>query len=409
VGEYEQTIDWLYSLDALRGMDFRLERLRAALDVLGNPERGLPAIQVAGTNGKGSTAAMIHSVYSEAGYRCGLFTSPHLQTFRERIRVGTEFIDEGRVVDLVERVKWASSQVDAELTFFEFGTLMALLEFNLADLDMAIFETGLGGRLDATSVVDSVASVISSIGLDHCEWLGDSEEEIAKEKAGIIRAGVPVVTGRMQPGPQVVIGGVARELGSRWLRWGRDFGPRSGSGLEGKAQRHNAGLAAAVIRVLADRFPVDDEKLRLGLENVRWPGRLETVANEPRVVLDVAHNPQSVSLLVEELCELDLPRPLVFVIGVMADKDWGEMACSLFPIADRVVLVPVDSPRGLDPGQLVELADGLLPWKLAETARAGLLSARSAAGREGSVLVTGSIFLVGELYREAAGRDAFDV
>jgi len=390
-------------------MDFRLERLRAALDVLGNPERGLPAIQVAGTNGKGSTAAMIHSVYSEAGYRCGLFTSPHLQTFRERIRVGTEFIDEGRVVDLVERVKWASSQVDAELTFFEFGTLMALLEFNLADLDMAIFETGLGGRLDATSVVDSVASVISSIGLDHCEWLGDSEEEIAKEKAGIIRAGVPVVTGRMQPGPQVVIGGVARELGSRWLRWGRDFGPRSGSGLEGKAQRHNAGLAAAVIRVLADRFPVDDEKLRLGLENVRWPGRLETVANEPRVVLDVSHNPQSVSLLVEELCELDLPRPLVFVIGVMADKDWGEMACSLFPIADRVVLVPVDSPRGLDPGQLVELADGLLPWKLAETARAGLLSARSAAGREGSVLVTGSIFLVGELYREAAGRDAFDV
>ncbi len=409
MGEYQQTIDWLCSLDALRGMDFRLERLHAALGALGNPERGLAAIQVAGTNGKGSTAAMIHSVYSEAGYRCGLFTSPHLQTFRERIRVGADFIDEDRVVDLAERVKWAGSQVEAELTFFEFGTLMALLEFSLADLDMAVFETGLGGRLDATSVVDSVASVISSIGLDHCEWLGDSEEEIAREKAGIIRAGVPVVTGRMQPGPQVVIGGVARELGSRWLRWGRDFGPSSESGLEGKVQRHNAGLAAALIRVLADRFPVDDEQLRLGLENVRWPGRLETVANEPWVVLDVAHNPQSVSLLVEELCELDLPRPLVLVLGVMADKDWGEMACLLFPIADRVVLVPVDNPRALDPGQLVKLADGLLPWELAETARAGLRSARSAAGREGSVLVTGSVFLVGELYREAAGRDAFDV
>ncbi len=409
MGEYQQTIDWLCSLDALRGMDFRLERLHAALGALGNPERGLPAIQVAGTNGKGSTAAMIHSVYSEAGYRCGLFTSPHLQTFRERIRVGTDFIDEDRVVDLVERVKWAGSQVEAELTFFEFGTLMALLEFSLADLDMAVFETGLGGRLDATSVVESVASVISSIGLDHCEWLGDSEEEIAREKAGIIRAGVPVVTGRMQPGPQVVIGSVARELGSRWLRWGRDFGPSSETGLEGKAQRHNAGLAAALIRVLADRFPVDDEQLRLGLENVIWPGRLETVANEPWVVLDVAHNPQSVSLLVEELCELGLPRPLVLVLGVMADKDWGEMACSLFPIADRVVLVPVDNPRALDPGQLVNLADGLLPWELAETASAGLRSARSAAGREGSVLVTGSVFLVGELYREAAGRDAFDV
>ena len=409
MGEYQQTIDWLCSLDALRGMDFRLERLHAALGALGNPERGLPAIQVAGTNGKGSTAAMIHSVYSEAGYRCGLFTSPHLQTFRERIRVGTDFIDEDRVVDLVERVKWAGSQVEAELTFFEFGTLMALLEFSLADLDMAVFETGLGGRLDATSVVESVASVISSIGLDHCEWLGDSEEEIAREKAGIIRAGVPVVTGRMQPGPQVVIGSVARELGSRWLRWGRDFGPSSETGLEGKAQRHNAGLAAALIRVLADRFPVDDEQLRLGLENVIWPGRLETVANEPWVVLDVAHNPQSVSLLVEELCELGLPRPLVLVLGVMADKDWGEMACSLFPIADRVVLVPVDNPRALDPGQLVNLADGLLPWELAETASAGLRSARSAAGREGSVLVTGSVFLVGGLYREAAGRDAFDV
>ena len=409
MGEYQQTIDWLCSLDALRGMDFRLERLHAALGALGNPERGLPAIQVAGTNGKGSTAAMIHSVYSEAGYRCGLFTSPHLQTFRERIRVGADFIDEDRVVDLVERVKWVGSQVEAELTFFEFGTLMALLEFSLADLDMAVFETGLGGRLDATSVVDSVASVISSIGLDHCEWLGDSEEEIAREKAGIIRAGVPVVTGRMQPGPQVVIGSVARELGSRWLRWGRDFGPSSETGLEGKAQRHNAGLAAALIRVLADRFPVDDEQLRLGLENVIWPGRLETVANEPWVVLDVAHNPQSVSLLVEELCELGLPRPLVLVLGVMADKDWGEMACSLFPIADRVVLVPVDNPRALDPGQLVNLADGLLPWELAETASAGLRSARSAAGREGSVLVTGSVFLVGELYREAAGRDAFDV
>jgi len=206
-----------------------------------------------------------------------------------------------------------------------------------------------------------------------------------------------------------VIGSVARELGSRWLRWGRDFGPSSETGLEGKAQRHNAGLAAALIRVLADRFPVDDEQLRLGLENVIWPGRLETVANEPWVVLDVAHNPQSVSLLVEELCELGLPRPLVLVLGVMADKDWGEMACSLFPIADRVVLVPVDNPRALDPGQLVNLADGLLPWELAETASAGLRSARSAAGREGSVLVTGSVFLVGELYREAAGRDAFDV
>ncbi len=409
MGEYQQTIDWLCSLDALRGMDFRLERLHAALGALGNPERGLPAIQVAGTNGKGSTAALIHSVYSEAGYRCGLFTSPHLQTFRERIRVGADFIDEDRVVDLVERVKWAGSQVEAELTFFEYGTLMALLEFSQADLDMAVFETGLGGRLDATSVVDSVASVISSIGLDHCEWLGDSEEEIAREKAGIIRAGVPVVTGRMLPGPQVVIGGVARELGSRWLRWGRDFGPSSESGLVGKAQRHNAGLAAALIRVLADRFPVNDEQLRLGLENVRWPGRLETVANEPWVVLDVAHNPQSVSLLVDELRELDLPRPLVLVLGVMADKDWGEMVCSLFPIADRVVLVPVDNPRALDPGQLVKLADGLLPWELAETARAGLRSARSAAGREGSVLVTGSVFLVGELYREAAGRDAFDV
>ncbi|MFQ5477096.1 MAG: bifunctional folylpolyglutamate synthase/dihydrofolate synthase [Candidatus Binatia bacterium] len=409
---YGDTVAWLYALDSRVGMDFGLERLKAVLDELDNPERTFPSVHVAGTNGKGSTAAVLHSIYSKAGYRTGLYTSPHLVDLRERIRVDGGAIDEESVVEWTGLIRSAARVRGCHLTFFEILTVMAFLWFRRQEVDLAIVEVGLGGRLDATNVVHSVASVITSVGLDHCAWLGSSIAAVASEKAGILKPGVPLVSGRLEIEAESVISESVNRLNCPWLCFGRDFGPcEIGSsssrapGLNGDIQRHNAAVAVAVVRQLGDDFPVSDQALGEGVAASRWPGRLELREGEPRVVLDVAHNPQAVRILVEELPSLCFSPPMVLVFGVMADKDWQEMLCSLLPLFDSVVLVPVRQRRSLDPSEALPLVEGLRGCRVADSSEAGFEIARELAGAGGSVVVTGSVFLVGELYSRVLGTD----
>lgn len=418
---YAETLTWLYSLEAKLGMDFRLERVRAVLARLGDPQRGLPAIHIAGTNGKGSTAAMLHSVYSRAGYRCGLYTSPHLVSFRERIRIGDSMIEPVQVVTWNAVIQEAAQSCGVHLTFFEVATVMALLELRAREVDLAVVEVGLGGRLDATNVVDSVASVITTVGLDHCNYLGNTLAQIAAEKAGILRPRVPLFSGLLEPEAERAVATLVHRLDVPWLRLGVDFHAKVTSGgvsvlpgLRGPHQQRNAALAAAIVRGLSGRYPVGEAALAEGLAEARWPGRLECLAMQPHIVVDAAHNPQGMEGLCEALPDLGLGRPWVLVFGVMADKDWPSMVRRVVAEFDRVVCVPVAQNRALDPRAAAEVAGDLRPTEVAATASEGLALARTRAGAGGAVVITGSVFLVGELYREAGGgenpfvgRDAF--
>jgi dihydrofolate synthase/folylpolyglutamate synthase len=396
-------------------MDFRLQRLVPVLERLGNPQDGFPSIHVAGTNGKGSTAAMLHSIYTRAGYRTALYTSPHLLSFRERIRVGHHRIAEENVVRWSGAVRDAMKHCAVELTFFEITTLMAFLEFSEQAVDVAVVEVGLGGRLDATNVVRTAAAVITSIALDHERYLGTTVTEVASEKAGILRTAAPLVTGDLPAAALSVIAKKVAEIGSPWLSFARDFGPctfvgtdcpSGGSGLLGAHQQSNAAVAAAVTRALSEAFPVDPADVESGIRHARWPGRLEVFdAEPPRVVVDAAHNPEAASCLRAAVESLALARPRVLVFGVMADKDWREMLGRLLPAFDSVVVAAVDNPRALDPRVVHEVAGSLRPCKVAASAPEGLQLARSTAGVAGSVVVAGSIFLVAELYRLCGGAE----
>ena len=273
-------------------------------------------------------------------------------------------VAEADVVGFAEEVSAAATAVGAELTFFEIATLMAFLEFRRRQVDLAVVETGLGGRLDATNVVRSSAAVITSIGLEHCDILGDTIEMIAGEKAGIIKSGTVVVTGALPTEAQAVVGARAEAEGARWLHHGRDFDEHevralalSGApvALGGAHQLHNASLAVAVVRALGASFPVPETAIAEGLREVRWPGRLETLGSSPLTLVDAAHNPHAVDALVSTLESLALPRPRVLVFGVMSDKDWPRMLRRLVPLFDRVVLVPVANRRALDPSGALAL------------------------------------------------------
>ena len=295
---YPEAIQFLYDL-RLFGLKLGLENTFKLARLAGNPHERLRFIHVAGTNGKGSTCAMLESIYRAAGLRVGLFTSPHLVTFRERIQVNREFISESEVVRLVEQTRpWLSEfPKDHHPTFFEVVALMALRYFAEQRCELVIWETGMGGRLDATNIVRPLASVITNIQFDHQKWLGNTREEIAAEKAGIIKPGAPVITATDAPEALRVIARTARQKDVPLIEVTQASGLSVAGGtpalpLLGEHQRLNAALAVATVRVLAKTIPVSDEAIRRGLETVQWPGRLQFVstASGQTLLLDGAHN-----------------------------------------------------------------------------------------------------------------------
>jgi dihydrofolate synthase/folylpolyglutamate synthase len=398
------TGSYLDSLEPL-GMRFGLERVERALAALGHPERAFPILQVGGTNGKGSTCAMAAAALRAAGHRTGLYVSPHLVRFNERIQLDGRPIDDAPLGEGIAAIRRAcpwheGGAPEDRLTYFEFATLLGLLHFARVRADVAVLEVGLGGRLDATSAATPRVAAVARIGLDHVALLGDTIEAIAREKAGIFKAGVPAVVHASQPP------GALEALREEAARRGAPFHVAAAAwdgpvGLAGPHQRGNAALAAAALRLLDGAgVPVPEAAIAEGIAAARWPGRLEEVRG---VLLDGAHNPDGAAALAAALRALHPGRPVELVFGVLADKDHRGMIDALGPAVRRFHLVAPASRRARPPGELVALAGRHAPCDVHEGVEEAMACAREAARDGALVCVAGSLYLVGAA-RSALGE-----
>ncbi len=420
---YSSAVDYLYGLQR-HGIKLGLETMEALLERLGRPHRRLRALHVGGTNGKGSTAAMAASVLRCAGLRVGLYTSPHLVDFRERIRVNGSMISEDDVAGLTERVREASAGL--EPTFFETTTAVALLQFAEAGVDMAVIEVGLGGRFDATNVLMPDVCAITTIGLDHQEYLGPTEEAIAFEKAGIIKPGRPVVLGALSPSARGVIVEVAEARSAPVRELGRDFavveeGPerfdyRSAEhhlrdltcGLAGRHQLDNAACALALLEAAGGGLWAQAEPAAAeGLRRVQWEGRLEIIEQHPTVLLDGAHNPSGAESLAAYLRDFRRRRPggrVLLVVAMMRDKDHAAFMAPLEPLVSEVFVTQAALARSASAPELrAVLAGWRQPVHTAPIPAEALAEAKRRASPDDLVCVTGSLMLVGEIKAAVRG------
>ncbi len=404
-----------------------LDTETALLDALGNPQSSMPFVHVAGTNGKGSVCAMLESVYRAAGYVTGLYTSPHLVEFNERIRVGGEQIADQELADVFRRVE----QHDAELagrpggraaTFFEFTTAMAFEHFRRKEVEIVVLETGLGGRLDATNVVTPLVSLITRIDIEHTAYLGKTLEEIAAEKAGIVKPGRPVICGAMPDEARAVVWKAAREQKSPMVPLEEAVSVRRVSQslkgqkikietadssygplllpMLGKYQLENVALALAAVEYLngASSFACDAAAVKKGLESVRWPARCQVLSEDPLVILDVAHNPNAAHALADSLKEIAKGKGVGLVFSLLADKDCRGFLAALAPLVRKTWVVPIHNERAMPVPDLaacarnagLDVKESSLPEALAE-------SKSWAAENDGAVCIAGSLFLAGEV------------
>ncbi len=411
--ELREEIEYLYGLERL-GMIFGLENVSGLLKLLGDPHLRLKAVHVAGTNGKGSVCAMLHAILGRR-YRVGLYTSPHLHRLNERIKIEDEIQDQ-ELLQLIRllRAKVREADRPKTFTFFDFITALAFFYFAQKGVDLALVEVGLGGRLDSTNVIKPLVAVITNVGHDHMDVLGGTLQDVAREKAGIIKEGTVLICGERKPDPLEVILKEAERKGATVYLLGRDFGYRYADGLSfwgrkwrlqglrlgllGRHQGENAALALATLEVLTERgFELTETDIRKGLEEVRWPGRLELFEGRPRVLLDGAHNPEGMESLCEALSEIP-HRALHLIIGIMADKPWSEMLRKILPLTQRVIAFKPNNPRALDPGIIVQEVRtlGLDAFK-AQGAEEALRIAMESSDPEDLIVVAGSLFTVAEV------------
>ena len=406
---YAEAIQFLYGLQ-LFGAHFGLERVQKLVALAGNPEKNLRFIHVAGTNGKGSTCAMLENIYRVAGLRVGLFTSPHLVSFRERIQVGRQLIAENEIVRLVAEIQPLLKQfpTDNHPTMFEVVTVMALKYFAEQKCDLVVWETGLGGRLDATNIVTPLASVITNIAFDHTEWLGDTLAKIAAEKAGIIKPGVPVITAETNPEALNVIEKIALGKNARLKIIQERLAGKFDLSLLGKHQQLNAALAVATVEELRNMIPVRAEQIQKGLANVFWPGRLQVIQRSgQKILLDGAHNVAGAEMLRDALKMNFAGIRIVFIFGALADKRWPDICRVLAPLAAKVITVPVASERTMAATKLSAAFYGANE-KIEAVAASNFAEALSACKDEPFVVVTGSLYLVGEALEQLGCGPADD-
>ncbi|HKO31115.1 MAG TPA: folylpolyglutamate synthase/dihydrofolate synthase family protein [Nitrospiraceae bacterium] len=413
---YSSAVAYLYRLQK-HGIKLGLATMTELMIRLGMPQTRYRTLHIAGTNGKGSTAAMAAAMLQAAGYRVGLYTSPHLVEFRERIRVNGEMIAELQVAQLTEQLQ-VLCQPDLSPTFFEYTTAMAFQHFADSGVDVAVLEVGLGGRFDATNVVTPLACAITTISLDHQEYLGTTISSIAFEKAGIIKPGVPVIVGRLDDDAWRTIEQVAKERQVPVFRLDEDFrtegeSPRQFSyrgldmeydgltcGLEGRHQLDNAACALALLGAAVPHgITVAAEAVRAGLRAVNWAGRLEVLDRGPTILLDGAHNPAAARALADYLMCFDRPfrpHPFVLVLGMMRDKDHRGFVEPLRSLVDEVVLTQADFPRAATALELRASLEGLLPHPhIVPSLSDAMTLAKQLATPDGLVCVTGSLMLVG--------------
>jgi len=411
---YSETLTTIYNL---RGgvIDLRLDRMNQALALFDHPERQFLSFHIAGTNGKGSTAAMLHRILSQSGYRVALYTSPHLVSFTERIRVGDEEIAPNEVVALAQEIRNRTSAANVPLTFFEFVTVMAFIYFARRQIDVAVVEVGLGGRLDATNLVRPVVSLISTISKDHEAYLGSDLLSIAREKGGIIKRGIPSVCGALPTEVAALLKDIADERAAPAYFLGRDFifslknedrfdyrGLKwrlsdLDIALRGKHQKRNAALALAGLEIAAREFPVNESALRAGLRTVRWPGRFEILRDKPTIVLDGAHNGEGVRALIEELESFREQRTVRLLFAAMEDKDWRLMLEGFSEVVDEIVLTRVNMERCADPFYLASQLSGKIPHRAIGNASTALEHILERAESDDIILIAGSLYLIGEM------------
>ena len=379
----EEALDWLDSTQ-LFGVKFGLENTRRLLEAVGDPHLGMRFIHVAGTNGKGSVCAMLDAVLRCSGLRCGLYTSPHLVSFRERIRVNGRMIPSGALAASLTSLRSASARWDHSPTFFEIATVAALEHFSRERCEVVVLETGMGGRLDATNVVLPLVSVITPIARDHTEWLGCSAEEIAGEKAGIIKPGIPVVSAPQAPEVLSVLRSRAESQGAPFSVAGSPV--ELPVGLPGAHQKGNAALALDALR--AGGMRPGEEAIERGLREVQWPARFQRVGDQ--FVVDGAHNPHAAASLTAAWQESFGDARTTVIFGALQDKDYAEMISIVSSIAEEFLFVPIANPRGADPRNFPGLTG--VPSRVCTSLGQALAQVPGAL----PTLITGSLFLAGE-------------
>ncbi len=387
---YQQALDWLYSTQTFGiklGLDGPKKLLR---QLLANPTRDTKVIHLAGTNGKGSTSAIIDSLARTTGVHCGLFTSPHLVDFRERMRVNGEMIPEQKVLATILEIKEIVADWDHHPTFFELTLAIAMRHFKEMECELIILETGMGGRLDATTAVPADVCVITPIALDHSEWLGDTLEKVAVEKAGIICEKKPVISAQQERSAAIVI---AEEAEEKRAPLTTVNGPLLGYNinLAGKHQAENAKLAVEAVTALG--IQLDFDTVKYALSNISWPGRFETLSEHPQIIIDGAHNPHAANALVDTWKQQFGEQKATLVFGAVEEKDVAQVLEILCAISEEVHLTLLDSPRTLS----TETAIAALPANTPHTSHENLESTlKSLSDSKKPILIAGSLFLIGE-------------
>lgn len=410
---FDTLAEWLAWQERLHPTEIELglERVRSVLQRLGHEGLGCPLITVAGTNGKGSSVAMLEAVYHAGGYRVAAYTSPHLLRYNERIRIDGAPVSDQALIQAFERVDQARG--DTSLTYFEFGTLAAIDLFARAALDVVILEVGLGGRLDAVNVLDADVALITPIALDHADWLGHDREAIGREKAGIMRAGRPAVCA--DPAPPASLAQHAKEVGATWYCLGRHFQAEDqgrqwrwqGLGrsrnalplpaLRGAFQRDNAAAVLMVTELLSARLPLSQAQLRQGLATVQLPGRFQVIPGEVPLILDVAHNPQAAQALAASLEAWAMPGRTYAVCAMMADKDIHAVFQAMAPVVDHWCLTTVALPRAAAAADLARSLEQAIPQashELYADVEAALKALEPRLVPHDRVLVFGSFYTV---------------
>ncbi|MFC4991677.1 bifunctional folylpolyglutamate synthase/dihydrofolate synthase [Rubritalea tangerina] len=389
--KYDEALEWLYSTQNFGiklGLDAPKKLLR---QFLANPTRDTKVVHIAGTNGKGSTCAMIDALARSTGIRCGIFTSPHLVDYRERIRVNGEMIPEDTVLSYLTELKSLVGDWEHHPTFFELTLAVAMKYFKATECELIILETGMGGRLDATTAVPADVCVITPIALDHSDWLGDTIEKVAAEKAGIICDKKPIISSQQERDAEIVIAEVADEKRAPLTKVS---GPLLGYSIKlpGIHQAENAKVAIEAMHAL--EIPLDFDTVKHALSSITWPGRFETISENPQIIIDGAHNPHAAAALVETWQREFPSQKATLIFGAVESKDIGGVLTQLCSISDSIHITPIDSPRSLSPEELAEALPTSAPQPTVHASLQECLAQLTTHPHP--ILIAGSLFLIGQ-------------
>ena len=412
----EQTLSFIHGLYR-KGVQPGLSRIEFLLNQLGDPHKKLKFVHIAGTNGKGSTASMTASILQKAGYKVGLFTSPYIYRFNERIQINGNQIPDQTVIDLTVKIRALTASMPEMPTEFDFVTAMAMDYFAAEQCDIVVLEVGVGGKLDSTNIIPAPeVAVITNIGLDHTDLLGDTLEKIASVKAGIIKEGCHAVVYRGDETVEQVYETICKEKNVPLTKAdfdslclidhhlaGQTFHHGNRKNLQlpllGNHQLSNAAVVLSVIDALIGRgWQISEENIRKGLADVSWPGRFDIVGKDPLFIIDGGHNPQCIEALVKNIQDYLAGRKIVVLTGVLADKDYGEMFRPVMPFAEMFVCITPDNPRKMEAHELASyLQKAGAKAQAAQSVKEGVLMAKTLAGNDGVVLCFGSLYSIGDI------------